>query len=299
MSNIDDPDDALVPITEVERQTGIRQATLRMWERRYGFPQPLRDRHGERIYPIEQVARLHVVRRLLDQGLRPGKIFAGAAPPDAGPPAACAVPEHFRQVFVLLRQFRLPELHALFQRRVLDLGLRAFVIDYLAPLSHEVGLAWSRGELPVRCQHVFAELAACVLHATQAPLRTAGGGGPKVVLATPTGEAHGLGIMMVEAVMTALGMECIQLGADTPPAELAAAAVETGAGIVALSFSSYFPRRSMLHMVGAVRDSLPPSMALWIGGDGVRDPAFGPGVSVFATLDAIAPALASWRGDAG
>lgn len=69
----------LLPITEVERQTGIRQATPRMWEKRYGFPQPLRDRHGDRVYPSSQVERLHAVRRLIDQGVRPGKIFSGAA----------------------------------------------------------------------------------------------------------------------------------------------------------------------------------------------------------------------------
>lgn len=286
----------LVPITEVERQTGIRQSTLRMWEKRYGFPQPLRDRHGDRVYPPGQVERLQAGRRLIDQGLRPGKIFSGAAASEAGHAANAALPGHYRQVFDLLRAYRLSELHGLFQHQLLDLGLRRFVIEFLAPLSTEIGLAWSRGELPVRHEHLFSQLASSVLHAKQAAVRVAGEGRPRVVLATLTGEAHALGIQMAEAVMTSLGVHCIQLGADTPPMEVAAAAADTGADVVALSFSSYFPRRSMVRMATSLRTALPPAAALWIGGEGVREAGtLVAGIEVFETLADIEPALRRWR----
>ncbi len=65
-----------VGITAVERDTGIGKDTLRVWERRYGFPQPFRDTHGERMYPMQQVARLRLIKRLLDQGFRPGKLLS-------------------------------------------------------------------------------------------------------------------------------------------------------------------------------------------------------------------------------
>jgi len=44
-------------ISAVERDTGLGKDTLRVWERRYGFPQPTRDDNGERVYPAEQVDR--------------------------------------------------------------------------------------------------------------------------------------------------------------------------------------------------------------------------------------------------
>ena len=37
-----------VSIATVERETGLSKDTLRMWERRYGFPRPARDDNGER-----------------------------------------------------------------------------------------------------------------------------------------------------------------------------------------------------------------------------------------------------------
>jgi len=62
-------------ISAVERDTGLSKDTLRVWERRYGFPSPMRDAFGERIYPLEQVDRLRAIRRLMDIGHRPGKII--------------------------------------------------------------------------------------------------------------------------------------------------------------------------------------------------------------------------------
>ena len=66
--------DLTVPIGAVERDTGLSKDTLRVWERRYGFPAPQRDAFGERAYPLAQVDKLRMVKRLLDHGHRPGRI---------------------------------------------------------------------------------------------------------------------------------------------------------------------------------------------------------------------------------
>jgi hypothetical protein len=63
-------------IAAVERDTGLSKDTLRVWERRYGFPLPQRDAIGERAYPLDQVERLRIVKRLLDAGHRPGRVVA-------------------------------------------------------------------------------------------------------------------------------------------------------------------------------------------------------------------------------
>jgi DNA-binding transcriptional MerR regulator len=65
-------------IAAVERDTGISKELLRAWERRYGFPVPIRNEHGERCYPGTQVARLRMIKRLLDVGHRPGKLIAAS-----------------------------------------------------------------------------------------------------------------------------------------------------------------------------------------------------------------------------
>ena len=64
----------LRPISLVERDTGITKDTLRIWERRYGFPLPERNEQGERLYPDDQVARLLTIRKLIDHGMRPNRV---------------------------------------------------------------------------------------------------------------------------------------------------------------------------------------------------------------------------------
>ena len=68
-------DGPLLSIAAVERDTGLTKDTLRVWERRYGFPTPGRDAFGERTYPLEQVERLRLIKRLLDAGWRPGRLM--------------------------------------------------------------------------------------------------------------------------------------------------------------------------------------------------------------------------------
>jgi hypothetical protein len=56
----------------VSLRTGIPAATLRTWERRYGFIRPLRSPSGYRLYSEEEIARIQQVKYLLDQGVRIG-----------------------------------------------------------------------------------------------------------------------------------------------------------------------------------------------------------------------------------
>ena len=48
----------LYSIAAVERDTGLSKDTLRVWERRYGFPRPARDAAG-------QPMAVHRVRRVV------------------------------------------------------------------------------------------------------------------------------------------------------------------------------------------------------------------------------------------
>ena len=67
------------------RLTGLSADTLRMWERRYGFPRPMRTKSGVRVYSASDVERLSLVARALAVGFRAGDALRldGAALADA------------------------------------------------------------------------------------------------------------------------------------------------------------------------------------------------------------------------
>jgi PAS domain S-box-containing protein len=71
----------------VSRRTGVPAATLRTWERRYGFVDPTRSANGYRLYGDEEIARVLQVKQLQEQGVRLGEAMAmvrAAEHPQAG-----------------------------------------------------------------------------------------------------------------------------------------------------------------------------------------------------------------------
>lgn len=289
-------------IGAVERDTGLSRDVLRMWERRYGFPAPARDAHGERLYPAEQVERLRVIKRLMDQGHRPGRLIAtpveelaALAPrreraPD-GVRAAEAV--ELDQLLALLKRHDAAAYQQALQQRLARQGLMRFVQGTVAPLTQLVGEAWETGRFAVFEEHLFTELTERVLR--QAIAGVPPGRGPGVLLTSVADEQHALGLLMVEAMLALEGARCIPLGTQTPLIEIAYAALAHRADIVALSFSIAFPARQIPGLLQQLRAALAPGVALWAGGHGVRRLPPQDGVLLLESLDDALRALARHR----
>ncbi|GAB3546680.1 HTH-type transcriptional repressor CarH [Noviherbaspirillum agri] len=291
-------------IAAVERDTGLSKDVLRMWERRYGFPVPERDANGERVYPLEQVERLRLIKRLMDQGHRPGKLIAAPAEELAllGPRRAPVAEttgkmvdtERLEDLMLLIKQHDAHGfVHAL-QQQLAREGLLRFVQDTVAPLTYRVGEAWENGHFEVFEEHLFTELTKRVLRQAIAGLPP-GTGSPRVLLTSAPEEQHFLGLLMFEAILALEGAECIPLGTQMPILEISRAAEAHRADIVALSFSVAFPARQINGLLQQLRTALPESVALWAGGSGVLRITTPPGVVRLASLEEGAKALADWR----
>lgn len=70
---------ARLTLMAVSRRTGVPAATLRTWERRYGFVRPARSANGYRLYGEEEVLRILQVKYLREQGIRVGQAMAAVA----------------------------------------------------------------------------------------------------------------------------------------------------------------------------------------------------------------------------
>lgn len=290
-------------IAAVERETGLSKDVLRMWERRYGFPLPSRDNNGERCYPAEQVDRLRLIKRLMDQGHRPGKLIATAQDelatlvPRRSNPAATQAPVNDGELGELLAMIKKHDSaayqHAMLQRLARQ-GLQRFVQDTIAPLTQQVGEHWEDGRFEVFEEHLFTELTKRLLRQAIATL-PGGVRGPRILLTSVPAEQHVLGLLMAEALFALEGAECIPLGTQMPLLEIGRAAEAHRADIVALSFSVAFPQRQIPALLQQLRLVLPQERALWVGGGGIVRIAKMAGVELLATLDEALKALATWR----
>ena len=64
----------LLSIGNLARATGLSVDTIRVWERRYGQPKPIRLPSGHRRYPQETVTWLRRVSEALTLGHRPSEV---------------------------------------------------------------------------------------------------------------------------------------------------------------------------------------------------------------------------------
>jgi hypothetical protein len=289
----------------VARETGLSRDLLRIWERRYGFPKPLRDDNGARRYTLPEVARLHAIKRLMDSGMRPGRIVGCSvdalhrlAGQPSGQRGAPTVPAVVNDTLDLLRRHDAPGLQNALAGLLMQQGLQRFVLDTIIPLNVAVGEAWLRGELQIFEEHLYTEqLQVALRTAINAfPRQT---GRPRVLLTTLPGEQHGLGLLMVQALLAPEAAQCISLGVQTPLEDVGHAAPAHDADIVALSFSGVFPLRRAIRDLATLRRQLPPTVALWAGGAMTRQvsrPLVG--VTLIRDLPAAIVALNVWRGSA-
>jgi methanogenic corrinoid protein MtbC1 len=298
------PDFAPLTIRAVERDTGLSKDTLRVWERRYGFPTPNRDATGERIYSIEQVEKLRLIKRLLDRGLRPRNLVGATSA------VLAALSEQYRRgaelegpnqpdlspFLELIKAHRVDELRASLGQLVLKNGLQRFVIECMAPLNVVIGDAWMRGDIEVHEEHLYTEqmqnaLRSAMVSAQRAALRP-----PKVLLTTFPEEEHALGLLMAEAVLVSEGAQCISLGVQTPLSQVREATLSGGFDIVGLSFSAVYPARQAVEGLLTLRRALPDQVAMWAGGQGVRGKARAlPGIQVIGDLIETLDVLEQWR----
>src|SRR5947209_20167031 len=70
-------------IAAVSKLTGVSCHSLRVWERRYGFPRPSRSASGQRRYSDEQVRRLQLIADLLQHGMGIGNAIDHLRPESA------------------------------------------------------------------------------------------------------------------------------------------------------------------------------------------------------------------------
>ena len=278
-------------IGAVERDSGIARDTLRVWERRYGFPEPLRNDKGERMYPEGQLRRLQRIRRLLDQGLRPGKVVvlddadldlleAELYPEDS-------TNESIEHILNILQNSDASELEETLSQIYQQQGMEVFITETVAPLLYTVGERWAKGKLQIFEEHLMSEVLTRFLNTEISELQK-NTRKPHVLLATLPGEEHTLGLLMFSALLSARNVNVTNLGGEVPLDQIVLAVDRLNADVLGLTFSGAYQYENIRINMNELRDSIPENVDLWLGGEGVKRMRKLPsGVTRFTSFDEL------------
>ena len=294
------------PVRAVIARTGLTADVLRAWERRYGAVRPQRSGGGQRLYSEEDVNRLTLLRRATLAGhsiaevarLRTEALEALVDEPHAD--ASRAAPDLesavVRAALAAAERLDGPALEGTLKRAALALGTG--FVDRIAPrFLTSVGERWHDGALSPAHEHLATSVVRRVLDwllDAHSPAARA----PRLVVATPAGEHHELGAMLVAAAAVAEGWAVVYLGANLPASEIVAAAQQVRARAVALS-AVYANRGGTLAEVERTARELPRGTTLFAGGgaiDASSSVLQDVGVRVLPDIPALRRALRTLRG---
>jgi len=285
--------DGLYSIGVVERDTGIGRDTLRVWERRYGFPEPVRSEKGERKYSEKQLRQLQRIRRLLDQGMRPGKLLPLGeegldeleASLQSGQPVQLG--QAVGELIEAIHSTDAELLESLLQKQYQQQGMQEFILKTVVPLLNTVGEFWARGKLQVFQEHFLSQQLIRFLNTEIARLQKHARK-PRVLLATLPGEEHTLGLLMVAAMLSSHGVSTINIGAEVPMDQIGHAVEQFNVDIVGITFSGAYQYKNIRPHLIELRELIPDDIEIWTGGEAVRRLRKLPvGVTKFSTLEKL------------
>jgi DNA-binding transcriptional MerR regulator/methylmalonyl-CoA mutase cobalamin-binding subunit len=234
----------------VAKRTGLSPCLIRIWERRYAAVEPARTSTNRRRYSEAEVERLTLLRQATRLGHSIGAVAglrnerlrelvagtAGRAEPERRSPPTAGTTE---QVYVAegmaaIRRLDAPALEGVLQRACIELGCQGLLQKVVGPLAQELGEKWECGEITAAEEHFASAVVRLWLGSLIRPFavpQTA----PLLVVATPAGQLHELGAVIVAAAAVGHGWRVAYLGASLPAAEIAGAVAHSGARAVALS----------------------------------------------------------------
>lgn len=215
-----DPTFRLGQLTQL---TGVRGELLRAWETRYGFPAASRTSGRHRRYSREQVEAVRQAAMLIRSGFRAKEAIAMVQAQSVGPARPVSFPptRDVDALTDLLLAGNATRGLAALRESWLALGFEATLEERVVPSLRRIGDAWAAGRASVAQEHAATGIVLSWLGAVRSELALPQRP-PRVLIATPQGEEHAVGVWALELLLAQRGIPALALGANVPTADLIA-----------------------------------------------------------------------------
>ena len=236
------------PIKAVSDLTGLTEHVIRAWEKRYNLVIPDRTETNRRLYSKDDVEKLSLLSKASKSGYSIGVIsnysleqlnqLFGEKEPYIKKEEITATDTTIDNViencisFVKILDKKAFE-HELYSAQI-KFSQPILIEKIITPLIERIGDLWKSGEIRIMHEHISTTIIRKFL--TQIiDANLVDTNAPKIIIATPKGQLHELGALIVGVVASSDGWDVTYIGPDLPGEEIAAAIEKINPKVVALS----------------------------------------------------------------
>ena len=212
-------------IADLEKLSGIKAHTIRIWEQRYKALKPKRSPGNTRYYDDNQLRKLLNVVSLSETGKKISELFAL---PEANlkellqeqiEKTKSADPqfEYFiSQMIVTALNYDEAGFEKHFSASLVRYGMRNTYTNIIYPMLVRIGLIWGKDELCPAQEHFLSNLIMQKIHASADGLPFPENDKKRWILFLPEWESHEIGLLFSNYLIRSAGQRTFYFGSNVP-----------------------------------------------------------------------------------
>lgn len=212
-------------IKELEKLSGIKAHTIRIWEKRHQLIQPKRTQTNIRYYSDEDLKKIIQVSVLNNHGLKISHIV-GLSLDDLSrkvselSEATESIEIYIDQLILAMVDLEEEGFEKILGHLTVKFGFEKTVVEILYPFLEKIGILWLSNNITPAQEHFISNLIRqkliVAIDGLPLPPKTA----PRAVLFLPENESHELGLLFYYYLVKKLGFRPYYLGQNVPYKDL-------------------------------------------------------------------------------
>jgi len=213
---------ALYSIKDLERISGVKAHTIRIWEKRYGIVEPQRTESNIRFYCDTEVKKLMNIAILLTHGYKISKL-AGLDTDELSRKVlevSLVSNGHDNQIenlVVAMIEMDEAKFEKLLNQSIIKEGFENTVFNVIYPFFEKIGMLWQAGSINPAHEHFITNLIKQKIYVAIDSIPVpVGSEVKKFLLFLPEWDLHELGLLVYDYLLKSRGHKVIFLGPNVP-----------------------------------------------------------------------------------
>jgi DNA-binding transcriptional MerR regulator len=245
-------------IKDLERISGVKAHTIRIWEKRYGLISPRRTDSNIRLYCDEDVKKLLNVSILLRHGLKISKIAELDSQSISRKIMELSYlpngnENQIESLVVAMIDLDESKFEKTLSQSIIRNGFENTLFEIIYPFFEKVGVLWQTGSINPAQEHFITNLIKQKIYVAIDGLQSSSKGDQKtIVMFLPEWELHELGMLVYDYFLKKAGLKVVYLGQKVPEEDLIAVCSIVKPDYLFTSFSSPYEKEQLEEFINKV-----------------------------------------------